>query len=63
MRSELTINRKIKSLEKSANKYLSENMRLRKLNDPSAGAFLRAYNMSCERVYTLKWALGESKEI
>jgi len=63
MLPEITIKKKLEELEKTAESNLKHHMKLQQENDPSAGAYLHGYNIECERIWTLKWVLGLSKEI
>lgn len=62
MRSQLTIRKKLKQLQKSADNALSRHLDAQK-KDSYDNTHLRIYNKICERIWTLQWALGELKEI
>jgi hypothetical protein len=62
MRSQLSIRKKLKELEKSANDALAEHLKRQK-EDSKDEVYLRIYNKICERIWTLQWVLNINKEI
>jgi hypothetical protein len=62
MRSQLTIRKKLRELEKDSQKTMAKHLEVQKA-DSDNESYLRIYNKICERIWALKWALGESEEI